>query len=70
MSLIRQIWLLLVTALLLALTVPLFFRRRWPLGVPLVVWSAAVGLSYVIPRDTNNSVPFLVALWFAIWVAR
>jgi signal transduction histidine kinase len=54
---------------MLALTVPLFFRRRWPVVVPVVVWAAAVGMSYVIPEATNDAVAFFVALWFAQWAA-
>jgi signal transduction histidine kinase len=54
---------------LLAVTVPLFFRRRFPIGAPVAAWAAAVGMSYAIPEATDSSVVLFLALWFALWSA-
>jgi signal transduction histidine kinase len=50
----------------LAETVPLFFRRRWPVAVPVVVWAAIVGETYAVDAP-GGSVVFFLAAWFALW---
>jgi signal transduction histidine kinase len=54
---------------LLALTTTLFFRRRWPIAVPVIVWAAAVGMSYTVPEASRHAVTVFLALWFAQWAA-
>ncbi|HSP72075.1 MAG TPA: sensor histidine kinase, partial [Gaiellaceae bacterium] len=51
----------------LAMTVPLFFRRRWPVAAPVAVWAALVAESYAIEGATQNAIVFFLASWFALW---
>jgi signal transduction histidine kinase len=54
---------------LLAMATALFFRRRWPLAVPIGVWAAAVAMSYAISDATSHAVTVFLTLWFAQWSA-
>jgi signal transduction histidine kinase len=52
----------------LAFVVPLFFRRRWPMGAPLV--AIAVVLAGALADDSyfDNALPaYLIALGIAVW---
>jgi signal transduction histidine kinase len=51
----------------LAMTLPLFFRRRWPVGVPVVVWAAIVGESYAIASAFDESIVLFAVAWFTLW---
>jgi signal transduction histidine kinase len=50
----------------LAQTVPLFFRRRWPVAAPVAVWAAIVGSTYAVEAP-GQSLVFFLAAWFALW---
>jgi signal transduction histidine kinase len=54
--------------ILLGMSVPLFFRRRFPVAVPVVVFGFAVLLGYLDPKATSV-VAFFAAMWFALWSA-
>ena len=49
-----------------AQTVPLFFRRRWPVAAPVAVWAAIVGSTYAVEAP-GHSLVFFLAAWFALW---
>jgi signal transduction histidine kinase len=55
------------SAFALAFTLPLFFRRRWPVAVPAAVWAAVVGEAYAIDGTPGGSTVVFLAAWFALW---
>ena len=52
----------------LAFTLPLFFRRRFPMGAPLLAIAVVVGGSFADAGYLDNAFPaFLTALGIALW---